>query len=106
MKNYSICEKQCINFIDRAFINGDIKILDFDAVREAIHDFTLGNDLQQYTAELEFKLIPRYAITNAKDPIFLLEFDKNASIWKVGSLNTGNEYFINSDQFKQIEFNY
>jgi hypothetical protein len=106
MKNYSICEKQCINFIDRAIMNGDIKVIDFDAIREAIHDFTLGNDLQQYTEELEFKLIPMYAITNAGDPIFLLEFDKNASIWNVESLESGDQYLIKPDQFKQIEFNY
>jgi hypothetical protein len=102
MKNYSICEKDCINFIDRAIMNGDIKVIDFDAIREAIHDFTLGNDLQQFTDDLEFYLIPRYAFTNSGDPIFLLEFDRNASIWKVESLNSGDQYFLKFDQFKQI----
>lgn len=118
MKNYSEALIKCANFIESAVENRDIKVFDFDAVREAIHDFTFGFDCQKFTTRLEKDLIQRYAIIIDTDG---LTYDDDSDELQVGeavriikhlpddfqvwvmSLNSGFDHVIDTDRIQKFK---
>lgn len=107
---------KCKNFIDRAIDRGDIKVVDFDAIREAIHDFTLGYDLQEYTEFLELELLPKYGlIINVEgltydddeieplqigEAVYILEINDDQCL--VESLITGQNHYIDLNRIENF----
>lgn len=118
MEKYYDALGACANFIERAVDNLDIKEFDFDAVREAIHDFTFGFDCQKFTARLEKDLIPRYAIVidteglsydddseelQVGEPVRIIKYlGDDFQVWLV-SLKTGLDHVIDTDRIKTFK---
>lgn len=118
MKNYSEALWRCTNFIERAVDNLDIKIFDFDAVREAIHDFTSGYDCRNFTARLEKDLLPRYAIVidtegltydddseelQVGEPVRIIKYLPDNFQVLIVSLNTGTDHVIDTDRIQKFK---
>jgi hypothetical protein len=109
-------QRSCKNFIDRAIYRGDIKIVDFDAIREAIHDFTLGYNYQKYTEFLERELLPKYGLiinidglTYDEDGIEPLEIGEAVYILEINdeqclieSLITSEKHYIDLDRIQNF----
>lgn len=108
---------KCKNFIDRAIDNGDIKEVNFDAIREAIHDFTLGYDLLEYTEFLELELLPNYGkVVNISgltyddddlpealelgETVYILQNDGEAGL--IESLKTGTLHYIDLNRIENF----
>ena len=111
-------QKQCMNFIERAVDNLDIKVFDFDAVREAIHDFTLGFNCQEFTEQLENNLIPMYAIVidtegltydddseelQVGEPVRIIKYLPDNFQVLIVSLNTGIDHVIDTDRIEKFK---
>jgi hypothetical protein len=109
-------QRNCKNFIDGAISRGDIKQVDFDAIREAIHDFTLGYNYQKYTEFLELELLPKYGViinidglTYDDDDISPLEIGEAVYILEINndqclveSLITNEKHYIDLDRIENF----
>ena len=106
MENF---KTNCKNFIDRAINNGDIKVVNFDSIREAIHDFCGANDVQYLADSLEGELIPNYGkVVNVSgltyddddlpealelgETVYILQNDGEAGL--IESLKTGTLHYL------------
>jgi hypothetical protein len=111
-------QRNCKNFIDRAISRGDIKEIDFDAIREAIHDFTLGYNYQKYTEFLELELLPKYGLIinidgltydddeieplQIGEAVYILEISEDGEQCLVESLITNEKHYINIDRIENF----
>lgn len=107
--------KQCKNFIERAIDNGDIKEIDYDAIREAIHDFCGAYDVQDLVDSVESELLPRYAkvidiegltyddedlpeALELGETVFIIRTEGEAVL--IESLNTGTLHYIDLERIE------
>jgi hypothetical protein len=108
-------QRICKNFIDGAISRGDIKIVDFDAIREAIHDFTLGYNYQKYTEFLELELLPKYGLIinidgltyddeieplEIGEAVYILEINNDQCL--IESLITNEKHYIDLDRIQDF----
>lgn len=108
-------QKQCQNFIERAIDNGDIKVVTYDAINEAIHDFCLGNNCLELSSLFERELIPNYGhVINIDDLVydddvealeigeFVYILENNGDQGLVYSLKTNEKHYIDLDRIEIV----